>query len=142
MPANRDHLTVGRFSLSSDITLVDFTALPATPSMLDPELGRFRREITFLHEFVKTLSIPVAPGDEAIDYVPTQVLTEHFLRVFKSAEDQDVIGLVYPSAPHPGGVLLVLDISNDRCLDDSAAVSHHPSLVLDAATVSTFTLAR
>jgi hypothetical protein len=140
--ADRDHVTVGRFSLSSDVTVVDFTALPTTPSVFDPRLGRFRREITFLHEFVKTLSIPVAPGDEAIDYVPTQVLTEYFLRVFKPAENQDVIGLVYPSAPRPGGVSLVLDISNERCFDDSATVPHHPSLVLDAATVSTFALPR
>ncbi|MFI0469168.1 HEPN-associated N-terminal domain-containing protein [Saccharopolyspora sp. 5N102] len=54
-PKGRDNVTVGRFSLSNDVTVVDFTALPATSSIFDPQLGRFRREITFLHEFVTTL---------------------------------------------------------------------------------------
>lgn len=141
-PTDRDHVTAGKFTLSSDVSVVDFTALPDIPSIFDRELGHFRREIGFLHEFVTTLSAPVVPGDEAIDYVPTQVLTEYFLRVFKPVGMGAPMGLVYPSAANPGGISLVLDIGNDQCLDDPAHVTEHPSLILDSATISTSAIPR
>lgn len=131
----RDHATVGRFVLSADATVVDFTALPPTPSIFHPRLGRYRREIFFLHEFVGTLKIPVAPGDKAIEYVPTQIMTEFFLRVFKPTTGQDVIGMVYHSAARSGGVSVVLDILNERCISSGDPNPGDPYLALDPATV-------
>lgn len=142
-PLDRNHVTVGQFTVSDDLTVVDFTALPPpVPSIFDPALGHLRRELTFLHEFVKTMSTPVAPCDEAIDYVPTQVLTEFFLRVFKPAGFPSPVGIVYPSAARPGGTSLVLDIDNDHCVDGPDAMSEDPTLVLDPATIVTSPISR
>jgi len=136
-PQKPDHVTLGQFILSSDVMVIDFTELPEVPSIFDSNLGSYRREIKFLHEFVEKLGAPVAEEDAAIDYVPTQVLTEFFLKVFKSARGQSPVGIVYSSAVHQGGVSLVLDIPNECCVDNQEAVAERPSLVLDAETVTT-----
>lgn len=128
---DNDHVTAGQFSLSSPITIVDFTALPPVPSMFDPKLGAFWREIAFLHEFERSLNQPIAPDDQAIDYVPTQVLTEFLLRIYRPASHEPVVGIAYRSAPRPGGVSLVLDIPNERCVDDAPNPPAEPMLVLD-----------
>lgn len=139
-PKERDHVTAGQFVLATDVTVVDFPALPDQPSVFDPKLGRVWREIAFLHEFEESLSIPVAPEDEAIDYVPTQVLTEFFLRVYRPESGGDVVGLVYNSAARPGGTSLVLDIPNERCLDTIGSAPSEPTVVLDQMTVTTTAL--
>lgn len=133
--SDREYVTVGRFTLNHDVVVVDLSALPEVPSVFDSELGAFRREIAFLHEFVADLSTPVAAGDEHIDYVPTQILTEFFLRVFKLSDGQGPVGLLYPSAARPGGTSMVLDIGNDYCLDGKVVEGGNPSLFLDPATV-------
>lgn len=66
---------------SANISAIDRLRCAACcPIAVDPRLA-FRREIAFMHEFVKTLGSPVSTNDEVIEYAPTQVLTEFFLRV-------------------------------------------------------------
>ena len=132
-----DHVTVGRFSLTRDISVIDFTKLPVVPSLFDSRLGSFRREIAFMHEFVKTLGSPVSTNDEAIEYVPTQVLTEFFLRVFRSTNGREISGIIYPSVARTNGLSFVLDIANDHCLDDVTHIGDDLSLVLDTDSVRT-----
>lgn len=110
------YVTLGEFTLSESIRVVDFTRLPEIPSVFHPQLGEYHREIAFLHEFVGALSRPVKPGDEAIDYVPTQVVTEFFLRILAPAGGSAIKGLVYASAVHDGGKSNVLDIPHDHCV--------------------------
>lgn len=123
--------TLGEFVLSSAVGVVDFTRLPAVPSLFHPEFGRYRREIAFLHEFVDTLSAPVTAGDEAIDYVPTQIMTEFFLRILKPASGRPITGIVYGSAVYPGGRSNVLDIPTERCVSAGETLgSDEPHLIL------------
>lgn len=142
-PAGNDHVTTGMFLTSVSLTVVDFTAFRPI-SMFDRELGHLSRQARFLQEFVSELSMPVAPGDEHIDYVPTQVMTEFFLRVYQSAgEDRPRIdGIRYPSAALPGGVSVVLDVPNERCVASPAGVETVglPFLVLDRDSVETITV--
>ncbi len=109
-------VTAGRFQTSQPCTVVDFTALPEVPSMFDPELGADWRYLSFLHRFAAEVSKPIDPGDSNIDYVPTQILTEFFLRIFNSA---GVDGILYDSATVPGTVCAALDVPNDRCVEQT-----------------------
>jgi hypothetical protein len=77
--------------------------------MFDPERGGERRPLLFLHQFVKQLSKPARAQFEDIDYVPTQVMTEYLLRIFRKGE---VDGILYPSAL-TGDVSAVLSVSNE-----------------------------
>lgn len=133
---NEPYATMGAFALSSPITVVDLARLPEPPTIFHPTLGSRRREIAFLHEFVKEMSAPVAPGDEVIAYVPTQVVTEFFLRVLRPASRATITGLAYASAVHAGGRSVVIDIPQENCLEATTPTAgHEPALVLDPATV-------
>lgn len=129
-------VTVGAFETTQTVSVVDIASLPPVPSIFDPDIGRYWREIRFLHDFVAALTAPVAEGDEPIDYVPTQVVTEFFLRAFTSPSHEVVVGVVYPSAACPGGTAMVLDVPNERCLD-ALDTTEQVALVLDQDSVRT-----
>ncbi|WP_262001987.1 HEPN-associated N-terminal domain-containing protein [Microbacterium sp. Mcb102] len=139
--AHEPYATLGAFALSSPITVVDFDRLPEEPTIFHPTLGYLRREIAFLHKFVKEMSAPVAPGDEGIEYVPTQVVTEFFLRVLQPASGATITGLAYASAVRAGGRSVVIDIPHENCLESAdPTTGHEPALVLDPASVQRVSL--
>jgi len=105
--------TSGRFKTSRSCTVVDFTRLPETPSMFDPEWGSAWRYLRFLNSFTTALSEPARYTYEQIDYVPTQIVTEYLLRIFLGGKGVD--GLLYASAL-TGEVCAVLDVPHDRCV--------------------------
>lgn len=143
LPSDKDHWTIGRFEVTSAITVVDFTALRPI-SVFDPEFGHLNRQAAFLREFVSELSRPIAPSDEHIEYVPTQIITEFFLRVYETVGigRARIDGIRYPSAARAGGISVVLDIPNERCVDrvPEGASSAEPLLILDSSSVETFDL--
>ncbi len=107
-------VTVGAFDTSQPSVVVDFTNLLPVPSMFDPERGRLRRPLLFLHKLVALLSKPAQVTHEQIDYVPTQVVTEYLLRIF--AKGKLVVGLLYASAL-TGNPSIVLDVPHDHCVE-------------------------
>lgn len=126
-----DEIIVGAFEASRSFSVLDLTRLEEPPSLFDPANDRDtrrRHELMFLRQFVQDLSRPAASGAEQIDYVPTQILTEYFLRVF--AEGAVVEGILYPSATRDGGVSVVLDVPQTRCVDQSDGWRSSPRLVL------------
>ena len=121
-----------QFELTEDLRVVDLTRLPAEPSMFDPELGWLRREIRFLHMFVKQLIAPVGTDREDIEYVPTQIVSEYLLHVPDGG--QRVRGLIYQSSIAQGACV-ALDIRNDHCIDPETSAeidSPHLRLVADS----------
>ncbi|MCY4517830.1 MAG: HEPN-associated N-terminal domain-containing protein [Acidimicrobiaceae bacterium] len=134
---NCPYLTLAAFETVSDMKVVDFTSLPEIPSMFDSDLGHTRREIGFLHEFVAELSKPINSADTQIEYVPTQVVTEFLLHVFRAGEDSPALGLIYQSSV-ADGECIVLNIPNHRCLDTpDLDGSSEPGLLLVEGSVST-----
>ena len=114
--------------------MVDLTRLPAEPSMFDPELGRLRRHIRFLHMFIEQLTARVETDHEDIEYVPTQIVTEYLLHVLDGGEQ--VRGLIYQSS-NSQGACVALDIRNDHCIDpETPAESDSPHLRLVADSIS------
>ena len=113
------------------MTVVDLTEVPAVPSIFDPELGRLQGELTFLNALVKELRRPVDTARSSLDYVPTQVFCEYFLRVFDRA---DIHGLAWMSAAAVGGGRCVaLDVAHEDCVDVADGTAGRPQLELVAA---------
>ena len=125
---SRPWATAGEFRTSQPCLVVDFTRLPAVPSMFDPGWRGIRRPLLFLHEFVKDLSKPLVTTDrDQIDYVPTQIVTEYFLRIHGGGKL--ISGILYPSAI-TNKVCAVLDVPNDRCLDSAGPATGALALTL------------
>jgi len=138
--ASYEQVTVGCFKTSQICTVVDFTRLPPVPSMFDPEMGSMRRLIHFLHEFAEKLSKEARPTYEQIDYVPTQIVTEYLLRIFNDGTLID--GLLYSSS-QTGKASAVLDVPNERCVEQSSSsqVIEQLQLILIPDSVRTRRLA-
>lgn len=94
--------------------VVDLASLPDV-SMFDPEWGGDWRYLRFLNKFAEALSRPVEPADEHTEYVPTQIITEYLLRIFRDQYGHAVDGLMYDSSV-TDGQCLVLDVPNDACV--------------------------
>lgn len=95
---------VGEFTTRSELTIVDlsFTAGHKSQSIFDPLYDhRHRLLYPALSDFAREVSRPISANDEALDYVPTQVLTE-FLR------SKHANGVQYTSARQPKGMNLTL----------------------------------
>jgi len=118
--------------------VLDLTSVPDIPSIFDPTLGALRRELVFLNRFVGQISDRARPDWEAVDYVPTQIVTEFFLRIYEP-EGLPVSGLIYRSAI-TGAKAIVLDVPNNQCVEqlgDWRADPHNElRLGLDEATVN------
>jgi RES domain-containing protein/ribosomal protein L37AE/L43A len=109
------HAVVGEFETVRPLMVLDLTCLPLLPSVFDETKRRSREAILFLNDFVADICQPVQKdGREHISYVPSQVVSEFFAQVFKTADGGKLDGIVYPSAVSPGSVNLGL-FPRDEC---------------------------
>lgn len=100
---------LARFKTGKDLRLLNLCDIPSIPSVFD-ESGHDRRElIYFLLDFVKQISEPVSKnGQEHIDYVASQIVSEFFAKEFRTGASGRIDGLTYPSSIRPGGVNVIL----------------------------------
>lgn len=133
-------MSIGAFRALRDLRVLDLAELPDIPSVFDTENHYLIHPLRFLHAFAEDLAKPIArDGREHIEYVPTQIVTEYFRRVFHGPGKTQLDGLIYRSARHPGGKALVLFCENAQCVGPGAkgepwdepllclkAVSHEP----------------
>ncbi|MGP3977283.1 HEPN-associated N-terminal domain-containing protein [Streptomyces sp. 8N114] len=117
-PGHAAIASLGAFTCSHEVNIVDFTDLPQVPSLFDPELGDSWRQVRFLHAFVEELAQEVRPSYEEIDYVPTQVVTEYLLHAWGAGAP--IAGLKYRSA-RTGKPCVVLNVRSEHCLDVGSA---------------------
>jgi len=114
-------LSVGTFRSLRDLTLLDLAELPPVPSVFDLDRQPLIHSLRFLHAFAADISQPIArDGREHIEYVPTQIVTEYFRRLFRSAEGRSLDGIIYRSAKHEGANAFVLFCENEQCIDVDA----------------------
>ncbi len=118
-------VAIGTFRPRSGLLVLDVSSLPSVPSPFDENSREQRDAILFLQEFAKTISRPVEKtGREHIDYVPSQIVSEYFAKVFsfkevKANSDIDlphegastrarrINGLIYRSAVRDDGENIV-----------------------------------
>lgn len=115
----RPLFTSATFELTEDVVVVDLTVAVPIPSIFDQRTGARRGELLFLQALIAQLRQPLrAESRSHLDYVPTQVFCEYFLRVFRGGV---VRGLVWRSAV-ADGTSVALDISNANCVESSEVV--------------------
>lgn len=125
-----DFAALAEFASTKQIKVVDLTRIPSMPSPFDP-VGREQRwKVSFLEEFVESITKPIDKGQDQVEYVPTQVMTEYLLRIHWGRGG--VQGLRYPSAAPGGGVSVVLDISSENCVEQTEADETKLQLTLRA----------
>ena len=113
-------ITVGTFLTARAFRVLDLTNLPGIPSLFDTENRHKRPGLKFLCHFVQDLSGPISKdGREHIDYVPTQVVTEYFRKVFRDDQGEPVKGITYNSSRRGMGKCCVLFFEHDECCDIS-----------------------
>ncbi len=100
---------IGIFKVARNLRVLNLILLPALPSIFNANSRDEREELLFLEAFVEEIKKPIEKnGSEHIEYVPTQVVSEYFALVFELKNGEQLDGILYPSAVHPGGRNLVL----------------------------------
>lgn len=100
---------VALFRLCRDLWLLDLTQFPKFPSIFDRKHRAERELLLFLFAFTRQISEPVKKdGREHIDYVPSQVVSEYFAKIYRMADGNPLDGMAYESAVRPGGINIVL----------------------------------
>lgn len=108
--------TIARFQSERPLLLVDLTQIPNIPSLFDEERRPFRDHIAFLHGFVRDVTKPIQrDGREHIEYVPTQVVTEYFRRIFRWYGEELIDGILYQSSRGEGDRSVVLFFTQLDC---------------------------
>lgn len=111
-------MSVGTFRPLRNLRVLNLADLPSIPSVFDDEGRSLIHPLRFLHAFASDIANPIArDGREHIEYVPTQVVTEYFRRVFRTADGQHLDGIIYSSARNQTGRAFVLFVENDECID-------------------------
>lgn len=111
-------VTVATFETARNFWVLDFTNIPDVPSLFDQGAWERRAGIRFLHGFVKDLAKSIQlDGREHIEYVPTQIVTEYFRRVFRPSLDRKIHGIHYKSSRKTNGICCVLFFLDKHCCD-------------------------
>jgi len=124
--------TMATFRLLRQVQLLDFTTLPAIPSLYDTDRSKDRPRLAFLHSFVHDIMGPNSrDGSQHIEYVPSQIVTEYF----RYGADLGIDGFIYPSPNLNGNSSCVLFCENHACIDKGTMVESYiqPWLELDSA---------
>jgi hypothetical protein len=109
-------LSIGTFRPTRNLRVLDLADLPDIPSVFEEDGHHRIHPLRFLHAFARDIAKPIArDGREHIEYVPTQIVTEYFRRVFRDAEDRAIEGIIYRSSRDGGERAFVLFCGNEQC---------------------------
>jgi len=121
---------------TKELLLLNLTNLPNLPSDFDEEGRLYKREIIFLHRFAEEISKPIVKdGNEHIEYIPTQVLTDFFRTLhFRHEGHQPFHGIVYESSTNSGECLVLFCgpegcVDSEQDIEDNHMLLFHPELV-------------
>lgn len=128
--------TIAYFKTQKEFKVLDLTKIPDIPSIFDASSNHQRPPIIFLHDFLADLTKKVVKdGREHIEYVPTQVITEYFRRVFRDSESDELKGIIYPSSRTESGISWVLFFENDDCTQDDRNSQNDQWLCMETSSV-------
>jgi hypothetical protein len=123
----------GEFSPIRDLRIVDLSRSFFVPSLFDPELQTLRPYFSFMRDFVEDFTKPIERSDRAhADYVPTQVVTEYFRHVYRTDDDHQIDGIIYPSSK-TGSKAIVIFADATGCIDAGGIPNDRTLLRLDRA---------
>ena len=124
----------GHFFPLRDLSILDLSKDINIPSIF--EGSKRRRVLTkFLGGFMDDFTKPIDGEDRShIDYVPTQIVTEYFRRVFVLEDGKKLDGIVYPSSKDKRHAAIVLFATNDQCVEKTDQHFNDAMLYLEDVT--------
>lgn len=102
-----EEASLATFEISSELKVLDFTQTMQEPPKFAPNSYYLSEMIKFLREFVSQIRKPVGKAS-SLEYIPTQVLSEYFAKVFRCEDGSKIDGFIYSSATSSIGNNLVL----------------------------------
>lgn len=112
-------VSLATFTTLDEMKILDFTDVPATPSIFDEDMHYLRLPLSFLNSFLADFIKPITKdGREHIEYVPTQVVTEYFRHVFQDDDGKPIQGIFYPSSRSKKGTACVFFFDQSNCTED------------------------
>ncbi|AZG13791.1 HEPN-associated N-terminal domain-containing protein [Cupriavidus pauculus] len=131
---------LAQFRVSRPLRVLDLAVLPSMPSLFDNERRGEWTALTFLEGFVEAITTPVAKdGREHINYVPSQVVSEYFAKMFQDERGEQLDGIVYQSTVRPSGQNVVLFPNDSGTFEDkvvfesgcTASIADWPTLLAE-----------
>jgi hypothetical protein len=98
-----------RFSTTEPICVLDttrFAARPRSTQLFRRDEAKRSAQWNFMQGFSKEISKPVSPGNEHLDYIPTQAVAEYLanhLSVQIEGQTRNIDAIIYASAQKRGG---------------------------------------
>ncbi|TWB23423.1 RES domain-containing protein [Nitrospirillum amazonense] len=113
-------ISIGTFRPTRDLRMLDLADLPAIPSVFEEDGHHRIHPLRFLHAFASDIARPITrDGREHIEYVPTQIVTEYFRRVFRDSNGNPIDGIIYTSSRRADGRAFVLFCENEQCSEST-----------------------
>ncbi len=110
-------VSVGAFSPLRPLMVLDLSGREPLPyrSIFENVTSAMRGLRSFVNAFTADIAITTErDGREHIDYVPSQIVTEYFRRVFVVAGKFRLDGIIYPSTRNPSGRNIALFVTRDQ----------------------------
>jgi len=128
------YATIAQFKNKHKLLLLDLSKVlnMKSPSLFDRKNRDKKGYIRFFKDFINMITSPV-DNIPAIEYVPTQILTEYFRHVYRYGCTFD--GIIYPSSKNPHGKCYALFFNNEQCINGK-----DQRLIMDQKTVKTYRL--
>jgi len=128
--------TVGKFEVLDNLNFVDVSNLPIMPGMFKPGSRDERHSLRFLYEFANDISKSVEKdGREHIDYVPTQIISEHLRHIHKLPDGTMVDGIIYKSSKENTNDSCVIFIDDKGCCDVNESKAGAKLVLVEAFTI-------
>ncbi len=109
-------MSIGTFRPTRDLRVLDLADLPDIPSVFEQDGHRRIHPLRFLHAFASDIVQPIMrDGREHIEYVPTQIITEYFRRIFRDVGGSAIDGIIYNSSKNNSSRAFVLFCENNQC---------------------------
>ena len=135
-------VTTGHWTPSRELVYLDLPAALPIPSIFDAAARGKRPSLCFLYQFAQDLARPINEDDAAIEYIPTQVVTEYIRDHLRTGDGRRIDAIRYHSAiDEPNGVCWVVFADNGACVDgvgraaEQAGGREELSMILDTSSV-------
>jgi hypothetical protein len=107
-------VVAAQFAITEPICVLDTTLFEAKPKALDLYAKNAQARAaqwTFMQSFMLEIAQPISPGDEHLDYLPTQAVAEYLNKHHRftfAGQERTIDAVIYRSAQHPAGKNIVL----------------------------------
>ncbi len=113
-PAVGETVMAAQFDLVRPVVVLDTTKFERPPKALNIFAKTYNKRLSlwgFMAEFMNEISQPCLPGDEHLDYIPTQVVAEYLVHLHRfkhNEQERTVEGIIFRSAQNSEGKNIVL----------------------------------